>query len=427
MAARIAKNTLLTIKNICINGHRTNIMPPRWVGGGYQFTEKEEVYLDPSPRWMHNPDRAFEPDPPFEEIMKKRNYVDPEILKSVNIGTTFRPQLTGRATMRAIVKKNRENPDLEKAARHRTLKIDLEEVKKEYRKEQFLLHVKQTAAHYGIWRDLFNGAFFLPVNELSVLYDLDEEYVNPVYHGNRLTPSEAGAAPTVEINRADDDDSLWTLIMTNPDGHLQDNEQEYLHWMVGNIPGGDVSKGEVLCDYLRPFPAKGTGFHRHVFLLFKQKKLLDLSSTERRESTLAARTFKTIDFYRKYEEDLVPQGLAFFQSEWDESVREVYHNVLNMKEPEFEFWQPPPYIAKQKMYPGKEPFNRYFDRYRDKKEVAEEVVKEKLKLISPNKPYEPPFKWPHVAHRVNKGYKPTWLTRKEELMLRRREQWRDLP
>merc|ERR1712141_303357 len=124
------------------------------------------------------------------------------------------------------------------------------------------------------------------------------------------------------------------------------------------------------------------------------------------------------DFYRQYEDVLTPQGLAFFQSEWDDTVREVYHNVLNMKEPEFEFWHPPFYIAKQKMYPKREPFDRYFDRYRDKKDVAEEVLKEKLKIVSPHKPYVPPFKWPHV-HRINQGYKPSWLQKKEELMHRR--------
>lgn len=38
----------------------------------------------------------------------------------------------------------------------------------------------------------------------------------------------------------------------------------------GNIPGGDVQAGEELCHYLPPFPAKGTGFHRYIYVLFKQ-------------------------------------------------------------------------------------------------------------------------------------------------------------
>lgn len=43
----------------------------------------------------------------------------------------------------------------------------------------------------------------------------------------------------------------------------------------GNIPNDDVSKGETIVPYLQPFPPKGTGFHRHVFVLYKQNKKID--------------------------------------------------------------------------------------------------------------------------------------------------------
>lgn len=46
----------------------------------------------------------------------------------------------------------------------------------------------------------------------------------------------------------------------------------------GNIPNGDVSKGETIVPYLQPFPPKGTGYHRHIFILYKQDKKLDFSS-----------------------------------------------------------------------------------------------------------------------------------------------------
>lgn len=45
-----------------------------------------------------------------------------------------------------------------------------------------------------------------------------------------------------------------------------------------NIPGGnDVLKGDQIVPYLQPIPAKGTGYHRHVFVLYKQNAKLDLS------------------------------------------------------------------------------------------------------------------------------------------------------
>mmetsp|Transcript_24009 Transcript_24009/g.33660 ORF Transcript_24009/g.33660 Transcript_24009/m.33660 type:complete len:119 (+) Transcript_24009:216-572(+) len=42
------------------------------------------------------------------------------------------------------------------------------------------------------------------------------------------------------------------------------------HWVVVNIPGSDVSKGDVASSYVGAGPPKGTGHHRYVFLLYKQ-------------------------------------------------------------------------------------------------------------------------------------------------------------
>ena len=39
-----------------------------------------------------------------------------------------------------------------------------------------------------------------------------------------------------------------------------------------------------------------------------------------------------VDFYKDFESQLVPMGLAFFQSEWDSSVKDVYHNVLGLSQ-----------------------------------------------------------------------------------------------
>lgn len=68
----------------------------------------------------------------------------------------------------------------------------------------------------------------------------------------------------------EDKDALWTLVLTNPDGHFTDDNKEYLHWMVANIRGEDIASGETLCDYLQPFPAYGTGYHRYIFVLYRQ-------------------------------------------------------------------------------------------------------------------------------------------------------------
>lgn len=45
--------------------------------------------------------------------------------------------------------------------------------------------------------------------------------------------------------------------------------------------------------------------------------------------SLAERTFSTLDFYRKHQDSMTPAGLAFFQSQWDESVTKTFHETLS--------------------------------------------------------------------------------------------------
>lgn len=52
---------------------------------------------------------------------------------------------------------------------------------------------------------------------------------------------------------------------------------------------------------------------------------------------LQTRTFSTRGWYRKYQDLITPAGLAFFQSDWDYTLTDFYHNVLNMKEPSMFF------------------------------------------------------------------------------------------
>nr|XP_033816179.1 39S ribosomal protein L38, mitochondrial isoform X2 [Geotrypetes seraphini] len=266
-----------------------------------------------------------------------------------------------------IMKQNHQNAELERTARLRTWLIPLDEVKAEWERTRGPYQVQRIAEHYGIYRDLFNGAFFVPYIILRVAYSQNEELVMPVYHGNVVTASEASSPPRVMYEA--EEGSLWTLLLTNPDGHLRETEAEYVHWLVGNIPGNQVASGEEVCHYFPPFPAKGTGYHRHIFILFKQNRPIDFGTDLRPVPchSLKMRTFKTIDFYRKHEDHMTPAGLAFFQCKWEASVTQVYHHLLDMKEPVFEFERPPVYHPPQKKYPHLQPL-RYLDRYRDSDE-----------------------------------------------------------
>ncbi len=146
------------------------------------------------------------------------------------------------------------------------------------------------------------------------------------------------------------------------------------------MTGDDVASGEQLVDYLQPFPVRGTGFHRHVFVLFQHPHKLDFSpfkrstpwyaaiqlcskkrqhfqgvgqvrrclshrfSTEEAppqamagiskwhllfSTSLSERTFSTMELHGAFDGELVPVGLRFFQSDWDRSVSDVYHHTLS--------------------------------------------------------------------------------------------------
>uniref|UniRef100_V9KSM8 Large ribosomal subunit protein mL38 n=2 Tax=Callorhinchus milii TaxID=7868 RepID=V9KSM8_CALMI len=264
---------------------------------------------------------------------------------------------------RDIIKENRRNSDLESAARHRTLLISLDKVKAEWEKTCGPYHLRTLSEHYGVYRDLFRSATFVPRVMLRVQYELSEDLV-PVYHGNVVTPTEAAAPPEVSFEA--EAGSLWTLLLTNPDGHLKEDESEYVHWLVGNIPGDSVREGDEICHYFPPFPAKGTGYHRFIFILFKQDERIDFKEDCRPSPchNLERRTFTTFDFYKKHQGLMTPAGLAFFQCPWDESVTNTFHTLLDMKEPIFEYDFPPVYHPPQRKYPHAQPL-RYLDRYRD--------------------------------------------------------------
>ncbi|GCC18738.1 hypothetical protein chiPu_0018051 [Chiloscyllium punctatum] len=115
---------------------------------------------------------------------------------------------------RRITRENHKNCDLERQARHRTLSVSLDEVKAEWERTNGPFHLWKIGEHFAVYRDLFNGATFVPRVMLRIQYDCEDDAV-PVYHGNVVTPTEALNSPKVCFEA--EEGSLWTLLLTNPD------------------------------------------------------------------------------------------------------------------------------------------------------------------------------------------------------------------
>ncbi|TMW54273.1 hypothetical protein DOY81_000628 [Sarcophaga bullata] len=368
----------------------------------------------------------------IEQRLQEENYQDPELNVRINIGfpklkATRSEQLKERLDH---IKAQRSNTELEKKARSNQLLIDLDEVQKDYDKTTRGFDLRILADHYGIFEDLFGAAYFIPRVNLNIQYQATDDTLVPVYNGNIIKPLEARQAPLVTFDGKSDpitgkpgsSDSYWTLIATNPDGHFTANDKEYVHWFIGNIPNGDVQKGDVIMNYLPPFPPKGIGYQRFIFVLYKQNRKMDFNSLKLSAgdyANLEKRTFKTYDFYRQHQDDITPAGLAFYQTNYDKSLTKFYHNVLNLKEPIFEYDFPDIYLADQKFFPLKQAFNLYLDRHRDIKEVNKLYLERKLAKTHPFDGPEEPLKYPN-AHPIKNV--PSWLRteiRKERLKMGR--------
>ncbi|XP_064890566.1 large ribosomal subunit protein mL38-like isoform X1 [Columba livia] len=170
-------------------------------------------------------------------------------------------------------------------------------------------------------------------------------------------------------NVAQSDVQSWGNVLALTGGNEWIYSEVNLCVFRTNIPGNDIQSGKEICHYLPPFPAMGTGYHRFIFLLFKQDRRVDFSEDVRPTPchSLKMRTFSTFDLYRKHEDAMTPACLAFFQCQWDSCVSWVFHQLLNMREPVFEFVRPPVYHPPQVKFPRHQPL-RYLDRYRDSKE-----------------------------------------------------------
>lgn len=86
-----------------------------------------------------------------------------------------------------------------------------------------------------------------------------------------------------------------------------------------------------------------------------------------------------------------------------------------MKEPIYEYDFPAIYLADQKFFPLKQPFNIYLDRYRDIKLVNREYLERKLAKTHPFNGPEPEPLFPNAYPLKNM---PSWLKtekRKERL------------
>ncbi|XP_076270104.1 protein D3-like isoform X2 [Rhynchophorus ferrugineus] len=160
-----------------------------------------------------------------------------------------------------------------------------------------------------------------PNNRVEVKYGASE-----VSLGNELTPTSVREEPLLKY--PSQDGRYYTVIMTDPDAPSRSNpiRREFRHWLVVNVPGSDVSKGEVLTAYVGSGPPKGSGLHRYIFLVYEQPEKIAFEEKFVSNHEVGTRpSFSARKFAEKYHLELTAGN--FYQAQYDDSVPELHKQL----------------------------------------------------------------------------------------------------
>lgn len=141
--------------------------------------------------------------------------------------------------------------------------------------------------------------------------------------GNELTPTQVKDQPSVGWNA--EQYSFYTLSLIDPDAGPK--KKEFQHWLVGNIPGADVSMGETLTAYVGSATPPNTGLHRYVFLVYKQPSRLVFNEQHISNRTAEKRfNFSIQKFSKKYKLG-TPIAGNFYLAQYDDYVPILMHQL----------------------------------------------------------------------------------------------------
>merc|ERR1719427_1011170 len=113
-----------------------------------------------------------------------------------NIGDELPSSKFNAEEYKKVLFENKEK--LEESARKRTLKIDESGITDQWESTtQGMKSINQVLHHYDVFKHLFGNRHFYPVVPMDVGYPDGDDFVNPVFYGNELSPSDTNTVPVV--------------------------------------------------------------------------------------------------------------------------------------------------------------------------------------------------------------------------------------
>ncbi|KAH8410498.1 hypothetical protein KR215_009963 [Drosophila sulfurigaster] len=193
------------------------------------------------------------------------------------------------------------------------------------RAEQDELNVRRVMKELEVIPDVLKEP---PKELLKLSFDNELE----IEEGKVYTPTELKFPPKLEWNA--DPGTFYTIVMLSPDAPTRENPiyRSWLHWLVVNVPGTDVAKGQAISEYYGPLPPKDSGLCRYVVLVYQQAEKLDIE--EKKMDLKNAEDHSNFDverFTQKYDMN-DPLAGNVFQSKWDDYVPELMKMLYDVSE-----------------------------------------------------------------------------------------------
>ncbi len=109
---------------------------------------------------------------------------------------------------------------------------------------------------------------------------------------------------------------------------------QFVHWVVSNIKGGDISTGHTVSSYVGSAPPHSSGLHRYCFLLLEQPRTFTEDELKAASEYFAPRGgLKAMQWAASVGMTTANvRAVKVFQGEWDESC-DTAHDALGFVPP----------------------------------------------------------------------------------------------